>query len=81
MSMTLMEHPEHGLRKVPLNEWARYRKSGWAFCNDKAKSVAQAEQEEAIETADPGAATSDEPAQEAAKATPARRTTKPKAEE
>lgn len=65
MSKTLMEHPEHGLREIPLNEWARYRKSGWVFCNDKAKTLAQAEQETAPEVEEPAKA-------------PSKRTTKPK---
>ncbi len=66
LNHTLMEHEDHGIREVPLNEWAKYRRAGWTFCNDKAQTVAQAEAAEAEEAA--------------AEPAPKRRT-KPKAEE
>ncbi len=43
MSLTLMEHPELGIRKIPLNEWAKYRKAGWVFCNEKSATLASTE--------------------------------------
>lgn len=81
MSLTLMEHPDHGIRKVPLNEWAKYRRSGWTFCNEKAKSIADAEAEVAETGADLSEdAAAEEPAKADPPATGKRRTTKAKEE-
>ncbi len=43
MSKTLMRHPdkpERGIISVPLNEWARYRRGGWEFCNEAVAEAA-----------------------------------------
>ena len=78
---TLMEHEEHGLREVPLNDWAKYRRAGWTFANDKAATLADeqmAEQAEAEAPAEPEAQGEEAETEEKK---PSRRRTKPKTEE
>ena len=46
MSKTLMRHPDRPERviSIPLNEWARYRRSGYEFCNEATKSPVEVEE-------------------------------------
>ena len=85
MSKTLMRHPDHPDRviSIPLNEWARYRRSGYEFCNE----VVVEDAPKIIEVPAGGdppaakAAVEEEPSQEAEEPSKGRRRTTARQEE
>ena len=81
MSKTLMRHPDRPDRvvSIPLNEWARYRRQGYEFCNE-----ASVPEEKPEEIAPGGEADAPAPVAEAEVAeeeTPTRRRTAAKDKE
>ncbi len=74
MSKTLMRHPDRPERvvSIPLNEWARYRRQGYEFCNEASVPEEKPEEIAPGGEADPPAPAVEE---EVAEETPTRRRT------
>lgn len=85
MSKTLMRHPdkpEQGIISIPLNEWARYRRGGWEFCNEAIAETAPPVTEVPAGGEPPAeVATEEEPSEEAEEPAKGRRRTAAKEEE